>query len=111
MAITVESVERKSSGSMPYALSDQTISGLSTHRDREDEIWSQLELYYAVNDSRDDFLKRRGINDPKIRKQVGKSFTAYLTQGRNFFGYAKSSDYRSAPLLYYYSFMNLAKAK
>jgi hypothetical protein len=39
-----------------------------------------------------------------------KRFQAYIRQGLTFFGAAYQTHYRASPLLYYYAFMNFAKA-
>lgn len=112
MEITTELMERKYTGTMPARLIiDARLTGLSTNRDKIVELWSLLEYYYAIDETRDNFLRAKGIKDKRQLKSVGTSFSSYITQARNFYTYAQNSDYRSAALLYYYSFLNLAKAK
>ncbi len=109
--IITSMMERNASGSIPMLLLSGDAVGLATSRDKITEIWSLLEYYYDIEDSRDQFLKSKGIATSSQRKAVGTVFSSYMTQARNFYTYAQNSDYRSAALLYYFSFLNLAKAK
>lgn len=79
-------------------------------RGRADEIWASLEYISEIKEARNDFLRSKGI-DGLILDEVGQAFRSYIVQARNFYSYAQDSDYRSAALLYYYSFLNLGKAK
>lgn len=74
-------------------------------------LWSLLESYYQIETKRDKFLLDQGIKDKKCRDLIGDIFSSYMLQAKNFYDYACNSDFRSAPLLYYYSFLNMAKAK
>lgn len=102
--------ERKASGTMPHILTDYTTEGLSTSRTPEKEVWALLE-YYLIDDSAHELFISKGVTDKRIRNKVVSDFQSYITQASNFYEYAKNSDPRSSALLYYYSFMNLAKAK
>jgi hypothetical protein len=74
-------------------------------------LWSLLESYYQIDSKRDRLLLSKGIHDLEMRAMLGETFSAYMLQAKNFYDYACNSDFRSAPLLYYYSFLNMARAK
>jgi len=101
---------RNSNGSMKMRLTKLNTSGLSSNKSLEDEIWAQIDYLHTVTDAREKFLKSKGITDGAEITNIGSELSAYLTQAKNFYMHAKNSDYRSAALLYYYSFLNLAKA-
>jgi hypothetical protein len=111
--ITATVAERTYHGSVPMMLSRMSGPvGLSSSRDKVTEIWSVLAYYYDIEESRNEFLKStKGITNARQRALVASAFSSYMTQAHNFYRYAIGSDYRSAALLYYYSFLNLAKAK
>ncbi|MDB5181063.1 MAG: hypothetical protein JWO54_826 [Candidatus Saccharibacteria bacterium] len=103
--------ERLSTGNISLSLSNGNLVGMTTSRDKVEEIWAQLEYYTMIPENTEIFLRSKGITaNIKIQK-ISKELTAYIQQAKNFFTYAQNSDYRSSPLLYYYSFLNLAKAK
>lgn len=111
--LVTELVERTHTGTMPAKLVSGrgNFNALATSRDKVTELWSLLEYYYAIEETRDKFLISKGITNKSERARVGIAFSSYIEQAKNFFTYAQNSDYRSAALLYYYSFLNLAKAK
>lgn len=97
-------------GTMRMRLTNRNVSGLSSNRNLEEEIWTQLDYLHTVVDIREKFLKSKGFKKQSEINSIGREFGAYLVQAKNFYQHAKSSDYRSAALLYYYSFLNIAKA-
>ena len=95
---------------MRIRLTTKNTVGMSSNRLLEDEVWSQLEYLHTVVEAREKFLKTKGFKKQSDINKIGREFSAYLTQAKNFYQHAKNSDYRSAALLYYYSFLNIAKA-
>jgi hypothetical protein len=71
------------------------------------ELISSLELYSEIRDLGQELLHAHG--HPNSLKSF-RRFQAYVRQGVSFFNSAETLPYRSSPLLFYYSFMNLAKA-
>jgi len=71
------------------------------------ELLSSLQLYSEIRDLGQQLLKQNGHANSAssfIR------FQAYVRQSISFFKGVEQLEYRSSPLLFYYSFMNLAKA-
>lgn len=102
--------ERAATGSLPTRLTDNNVQGITSSRPLANEIWENYDYLCRVKSARDDFIRSKGITDVAEIDKIGKEFSSYLTQSKNFYKYAESSDYRSAALLYYYSFLNLVKA-
>jgi hypothetical protein len=103
--------ERACTGSLPLLISDGNYTAMTTSRDKVEEVWALLDYHTTIPETMDEFLKSKGITQKAKRERVAKELSAYVQQAKNFYSYARNSDYRSAALLYYYSFMNLAKAK
>jgi hypothetical protein len=73
----------------------------------KDDILRSIQQYSEVTDLGYDLLQRQSHPDSGTSF---KRFQAYIRQGLTFFGAADQTHYRASPLLYYYAFMNLAKA-
>lgn len=83
------------------------ITNLSTNQPIEDELFSALEYISEIDDVGIPLFKST------VRKYAKKTyfeFRAFIRQAKNFYYAAKKLDYRSSALLYYYCFLNLAKA-
>lgn len=93
-----------------YSKDQNNISLASSSRDRVDELWSMLRYDILLDESMDNKLKLRGAKTKAQRERIKSELLAYIDQAENFYSFARKSDYRSAALLYYYSFLNLAKA-
>src|SRR5207248_8363920 len=81
---------------------------LTTSPDIEHELWSTLEYYSEVEEVGIDLIRTKGLQPP--HKEIFNSFQAFVRQAKSYYSSAKTLHYRSSSLLYYYSFMNLAKA-
>jgi len=92
------------SRSFPAPLNRTT---LSTNDNVRRELISSIQLYSEVKDLGRTLLRRFG--HPDAKKSFDR-FQSYIRQSIAFFEGAETLRYRSSPLLYYYSFMNLVKA-
>ncbi|MDP3973942.1 MAG: YaaC family protein [Candidatus Daviesbacteria bacterium] len=101
---------RKVTGYLRQHLNTRNIQGLSTSGSVDDELWILLEYYSEVEDVGLKFLLDNGIKNKTTRKTTYKHFQAYVRQAKNYYNSAKVLAPRSAGLLYYYCFLNLAKA-
>lgn len=102
--------ERDYKGSMDfYHSNSNAISALTSSRSKVDEIWSLLRYQILISDKHQKELVDLKIS-PGERQKITTSLKSFIDQAENFYRYAMSADFRSAPLLYYYSFLNLAKA-
>ena len=75
----------------------------------DDELWILLEYRSEVESVGIKFLTDSGVSK-RVVKRVFKHFQAYIRQAKNYYYSAKTLHPRSAGLLYYYCFLNLAKA-
>lgn len=92
--------EREFTGWMPHMLTNSVpTEGLSTNRDLEKELWSILE-YYLIDDVAKSLFSRQKITDKKLLNKLLHDFQSYIHQARNFYDYARNSDYRSSSLLF-----------
>jgi hypothetical protein len=102
--------EKDLDGAKEYTHGDKKLLGVNTSRSKLDELWSLLEYKMIVSDHVEELLKAKGLRRKAQRSEVKAELTSYILQSKNFYTYAINADYRSSPLLYYYAFMNLAKA-
>lgn len=100
---------RRPSGWLRQRLSKRNIQGLDASGEIDDELWILLEYQSEVEDVGIKFVIQNGIDRRNARK-VYKHFQAYVRQAKNYYYSAKKLHPRSAGLLYYYCFLNLAKA-
>jgi hypothetical protein len=100
---------RNSTGWLRQSLSKRTLQGLKTDGQTDDELWILLEYYSEVIDVGTKHLLTQGIPKKRV-KQVYKHFQSYIRQAKNYYLSAKTLHPRSSALLYYYCFLNLAKA-
>lgn len=76
----------------------------------EDVIWASIKQM-GVRDVADDVLYRLyGIRHKRRRESIARSLKLYIQQAENFYTAASGTAPDTAPLLYYYAFLNLAKA-
>ncbi len=106
---TVMEVEKTFTGEMKYSHTDYSNINVQTSRDKVEELWSMLRYDILIDGSVDDEWKSMGANKAK-RSLLKVELQSYIDQAENFYKYARLSDYRSAALLFYYSYLNLAKA-
>jgi len=83
---------------------------LTTTRRLTDEYFAALQYYSEIEEVGLDFIKRLGYEDLSKQKRIFLLFQSFVRQGKSFFDAAEKLDYRTSPLLYYYSFLNLTKA-
>lgn len=71
------------------------------------ELLSALHMYSEIEERGKALLKTRGHRDVRVSFN---RFRSYMRQATTFWQAADQLPYRASPLLYYYSFMNFAKA-
>ncbi len=101
--------KRQATGWLRQRLSRRNMQGLDTSGKIDDELWILLEYKSEVEDVGIKFLLQNGIKKRNVKK-VYKHFQSYVRQAKNYYYSAKNLHPRSASLLYYYCFLNLAKA-
>jgi hypothetical protein len=74
-----------------------------------DEIWSAICYFAEVPDAGKDLLSSRGVPKDQV-DDAFISLQSLLRQARAFYSSAREASWRSSPLIYYYSFLNLVKA-
>ena len=104
MSLPVRTINRFLSKNFPAPLRRQIILS-STLINRE--LISSFQMYSEVQDLGKDLLKCYTHQD--LRNSFVR-FQSYIRQAINFYQAAEALHYRASPLLYYYSFMNFAKA-
>lgn len=84
--------------------------GINDPSKKESELWMILEHYSEIKEVRKKFIKSLGITNSNKIEKVSKSFQSFVRQAKNYYMSAKKLPNSSSALLYYYSFLNLAKA-
>lgn len=79
-----------------YPFGNKGTHDINTTNSREKQLWQELVMIRHLNRPRDISAK--------------KAMSPWIDQAKIYFLNAYKSDWRSAGLLYYYSFLNLAKA-
>lgn len=100
---------RNPTGWLRQKISKRNIQGLHTDGPIDDELWILLEYYSEVEEVGHKHLLNQGIPKRQV-KQTYKYFQAFVRQAKTYYLSAKNLHPRSAGLLYYYCFLNLAKA-
>lgn len=100
---------RNPTGWLRQKISKRNIQGLKTDNPIDDELWILLEYYSEVEEVGQKYLLSKGIPKRKV-KQTFKYFQSFVRQAKTYYLSAKNLHPRSAGLLYYYCFLNLAKA-
>ncbi len=100
---------RKPTGWLRQKISKRNIQGLHTDGQIDDELWILLEYYSEVEEVGQKHLLNQGIPKRQV-KQTFKHFQSFTRQAKTYYLSAKNLHPRSAGLLYYYCFLNLAKA-
>jgi hypothetical protein len=73
----------------------------------DEEVFAALEYISEIPSVGEEFFHSIGSTRPRTTHRY---FQAYLRQARNFFQTAKKLHFRASALMYYYAFLNLAKA-
>lgn len=110
MASFAEGKYRQVTGYLRQHLNPRNVQGLKTSGSIDDEVWILLEYYSEVEEIGLKHLQNNGIKNAVLRKSTYKHFQAYIRQAKNYYYSAKQLAPRSSGLLYYYCFLNLAKA-
>lgn len=100
-------VARSYSGKAKIELGPRTREELASTCSAKEECFSILSSFSEVDDNGIKLIKSKGHRDAK---KVYLEFQAYIRQAKSFYDSAEELHYRSSSLLYYYSFLNLAKA-
>jgi hypothetical protein len=83
----------------------------TTLGDPEKIIWSSIRQLCAREIMQYFLLQKYGIKKRSIRSTIANSVKLYIEQASEFYEAAQLSKPNTAPLFYYYSFLNLAKAR
>lgn len=82
----------------------------STIGDPEQVVWSSIKNM-AVRDVADSILKEsHSVSNKRSRYTITKNLKVYIGQAFELYEAAQAAKANTAPLLYYYSFLHLAKA-
>jgi hypothetical protein len=92
-----------------YPTRYSNLKGLALSGNVDDEIWALFEYYSEIDEVGKQFLLSKGVAKRKVDSTY-ELFQSYIRQAKTYYYSAKSLHYRSASLLYYYCFLNLAKA-
>lgn len=101
---------REITGWMDLNISNIPNLLLKTTRPQSEEIFSSIQYLSEIEEVGLQFLESFGHVGKRKKSEIFKYFQAFIRQGKSFFEAAETLDYRSNPLFYYYSFLNLAKA-
>src|SRR6266487_381759 len=82
----------------------------ATNIEIEKELWNAIEYYSEIHDIGMDLIRRKGLVPASQQQTLLDRFRAFVRQAKSYYSSAKALHYRSSSLLYYYSFLNLAKA-
>ena len=101
---------RQVTGYLKGRINPRNMKGLTTSGHIDDELWILLENYSEIKEEGLKYFKNNGIKNSNTRNKLFKHFQAYIRQAKNYYYSAKTLAPRSSGLLYYYCFLNLAKA-
>lgn len=82
----------------------------ATVGDPEAIIWSSIHHLCSRSAAEYYAWKRHGVSRKTNRSAIARNLRLYIQQASDFYQAAKSAKANTAPLIYYYSFLNLAKA-
>lgn len=109
MAKLITGTFRTTTGWLRQRLSKRNIQRLDASSLIDDELWILLEYQSEIEDIGIKFVIQNGVRKQNA-KTIYKHFQAYVRQAKNYYYSAKQLHPRSSGLLYYYCFLNLAKA-
>ena len=78
-------------------------------RTKADEIWQFLKSYSVVKSRGNELMTAYLVPNDKKRVTIER-FSSFITQAENYWRGTDKLSFKSSPLLYYYSFLNLVKA-
>lgn len=90
-----------------HAYPDASSEG--TLGDPEDITWSSIQHFCSRNVAEWMAEHVHGVQGSKKRRQVASNLKLYIGHAREFYEAAAEAKPNTAPLIYYYSFLNLAK--
>lgn len=101
---------RKGPGWILLHVRDDTLSVFQTSIDVADEVWLMLHQVSEVSERGQDLIRtlQPGLASPDVT-ETWRDFRAFVRQAESFYRAAVPLTWKSAPLNYYYSFLNLAK--
>ena len=86
------------------------VSYQATIGDPEQLVWSSIK-HMSVDDVADRILTNsHKVTSKRLREAIIKNLKLYIEQASEFYEAARAAKANTAPLFYYYSFLNLAKA-
>jgi YaaC-like Protein len=109
MAMQTKPLARPFSGWMSTALTRRPGVGSSGSVDIESEYWTLLHFYSEIRETGLDLIKAYGATEAEA-VETYPVFQSFVRQAKAYYDAAKALPSRNSSLLYYYSFMNLAKA-
>jgi YaaC-like Protein len=86
------------------------ISNEGTLGDPETIIWSSIRHLCTRDVAESIAASRYNITNSRDRESVARNLKLYIGQAFEFYEAARSAKPHTAPLIHYYSFLNLAKA-
>lgn len=78
--------------------------------DPEKSLWSSIKHLSALGIANDVLYRVHGVANKKDRTLIAKNLKIYIQQAYEFYEAAQLTKPNTAPLFYYYSFLNLGKA-
>jgi len=91
-------------------LTFKPIMNMYTSNPIDKELWLLLKSKYQIRRICNNFIRQRRNLAGNRLSSICDEFSAFLKQAENYFNAASTLPWNSSPLLYYYSFLNLAKA-
>lgn len=101
---------KTASGWMSFLFTLTRQEDLSTSINIDEEIWLSLHHISEVQELGYELIKRKCTLTDSALHSKWEEFRGYIRQAENFYRGALPLDYKSSPLNYYYSFLNLVKA-
>lgn len=86
------------------------VTNEGTLGDPETVLWSSIHHLCSRSVAENVAAPTHGITRKRDREAVARSLKLYIRQAAEFYEAARSAKPNTAPLIYYYSFLNLAKA-
>ncbi|XUX01477.1 MAG: YaaC family protein [Dehalogenimonas sp.] len=88
----------------------EAINSETSIAPREQILWTSIRHLASFDVAKRMIQKTYSITEPKKYNEIATNLGTYIHQAYNFYIAASNASSNTSPLLYYYSFMNLAKA-
>ncbi|MBL7152058.1 MAG: hypothetical protein ISS89_05700, partial [Candidatus Omnitrophica bacterium] len=85
-------------------------TSIITITDPEKAILASLEQLCSLNYADEVLSEKHLIRDKKTRTAIARDLSVYIQQALEFYRAAENARATTAPVFYYYAFLNLAKA-